>query len=183
MWVYRRVRVPPSCHKNPEKSIPRNWNQFPCILQRSQNSFHQIHIQLVPKNSVPRWNVCVQSLVWTNEKIITKPKTYMGVSENSGTPKSSIQIGISIINHPFWGTPIFGNTHKCISRESFFSLQFRGIPLAFCWCKNIQEAPPKVMQCRSRSGYSSPMVFQQQCWNYAPLREAMLGCPRKLVNG
>ena len=35
----------------------------------------------------------------------------MGVSENSGTPKSSILIGFSIINHPFWGTPIFGNTH------------------------------------------------------------------------
>ena len=28
-----------------------------------------------------------------------------------GTPKSSILIGFSIINHPFWGTPIFGNTH------------------------------------------------------------------------
>ena len=25
-------------------------------------------------------------------------------------PKSSILIGMSIINHPFWGTPIFGNT-------------------------------------------------------------------------
>ena len=36
---------------------------------------------------------------------------YMGVSKNSGTPKSSILIGFSIINHPFWGTPIFGNTH------------------------------------------------------------------------
>jgi len=36
---------------------------------------------------------------------------YMDVSENSGTPKSSILIGFSIINHPFWGTPIFGNTH------------------------------------------------------------------------
>ena len=34
----------------------------------------------------------------------------MGVSKNSGTPKSSILIGFSIINHPFWGTPIFGNT-------------------------------------------------------------------------
>ena len=31
----------------------------------------------------------------------------MGVSENGGTPKSSILIGISIINHPFWGTPIW----------------------------------------------------------------------------
>ena len=31
----------------------------------------------------------------------------MGVSKNSGTPKSSILIGYSIINHPFWGTSIF----------------------------------------------------------------------------
>ena len=30
------------------------------------------------------------------------------------TPKSSILIGFSIINHPFWGTPIFGNTHILI---------------------------------------------------------------------
>ena len=30
----------------------------------------------------------------------------MGVSKNRGTPKSSILIGFSIINHPFWGTPI-----------------------------------------------------------------------------
>ena len=35
----------------------------------------------------------------------------MDVSENSGTPKSSNLIGFSIVNHPFWGTPIFGNTH------------------------------------------------------------------------
>ena len=35
----------------------------------------------------------------------------MGVSKNSGTPKSATLIGFSIINHPLWGTPIFGNTH------------------------------------------------------------------------
>ena len=34
----------------------------------------------------------------------------MDVSENNGTPTSSILIGFSIINHPFWGTTIFGNT-------------------------------------------------------------------------
>ena len=33
----------------------------------------------------------------------------MGVSKNNGIPKSLI--GFSIINHPFWGTPLFGNTH------------------------------------------------------------------------
>ena len=35
----------------------------------------------------------------------------MDVSENSGTPKSSLLIGFSILNHPFWGTSIFGNAH------------------------------------------------------------------------
>ena len=34
----------------------------------------------------------------------------LGVSKNRGTPKSSSLIGFSLINHPFWGTPIFGNT-------------------------------------------------------------------------
>ena len=32
----------------------------------------------------------------------------MGVSENCGTPKSSI------LKHPFWGTRIFGNTHMIL---------------------------------------------------------------------
>ena len=45
--------------------------------------------------------------------LLKKPLSpnYMDVSENSGTPKSSILIGFSIINHPFWGTTIFGNTY------------------------------------------------------------------------
>ena len=39
------------------------------------------------------------------------------VSENGGTPKSSILIGFSIIiiNHPFWGTPIFWK-HPMVGR-------------------------------------------------------------------
>jgi len=36
-------------------------------------------------------------------------KRDMGVSENNGTPKSSILIGFSIINHPF-GVPLFLET-------------------------------------------------------------------------
>ena len=46
----------------------------------------------------------------------------MDVSQNSGTPKSSILIGFSIINHPFWGIHIFGNTH--IWSCSFCYLQY-----------------------------------------------------------
>ena len=36
---------------------------------------------------------------------------HMGVSLNGGTPRSSILIGFSIINHPFCGTTILGNPH------------------------------------------------------------------------
>ena len=36
---------------------------------------------------------------------------HLDISKNRGTPKSSILIGSSIINHDFWGTPILGNTH------------------------------------------------------------------------
>ena len=39
--------------------------------------------------------------------ILSTDLIYLGVSKNDGTPKSSILIGFSIINHPFWGTPIF----------------------------------------------------------------------------
>ena len=45
--------------------------------------------------------------------------SYMDVSKNGGTPKSSILIGFSIINHLFLGCfPIFGNTH--MSRGDVF---------------------------------------------------------------
>ena len=39
------------------------------------------------------------------------PLSDIGVSRNRGTSKSSILIEFSIINHPFWGTTISGNTH------------------------------------------------------------------------
>ena len=34
----------------------------------------------------------------------------MDVSKNNGIPKSSILIGFSITNHPFWATHILGTT-------------------------------------------------------------------------
>ena len=34
-----------------------------------------------------------------------------GCFQKKGYPKSSILIGFSLINHPFWSTIIFGNTH------------------------------------------------------------------------
>ena len=76
----------------------------------------------------------------------------MGVSENSGTPKSSILIGFSIINHPFWGTPIFGNTQMAgsdslynytpwrlvVGRRSFPFRIFQGY-VSFRECRIVQN--------------------------------------------
>ena len=38
-------------------------------------------------------------------------RSHMGVSYNRGTPKSSMFMGFSFFNHPFWGTTILGNPH------------------------------------------------------------------------
>ena len=57
---------------------------------------------------------------------------HMDVSENRGTPKSSILIGFLIINHPFWGTPIFGNTHMLIMWIVFwlFTIISQSLPVS-----------------------------------------------------
>ena len=57
-------------------------------------------------------------------------RLYLGVSKNNGTPKSSILRGFSIINHPFWGTPIFLETSiysahlPTIGKDPFFEVSF-----------------------------------------------------------
>ena len=51
----------------------------------------------------------------------------MGVSKNNGTSKSCILIGVSMINHPFWGIPIFGNTHMM-----FFSINSNAVVGRHC---------------------------------------------------
>ena len=66
------------------------WKVFPFVLFMTFLVFLLVH-------KSTSWN----HPVWHHE---------IGVSKNRGTPKSSILIGFSLINHPFWGTPIFGNT-------------------------------------------------------------------------
>ena len=46
-------------------------------------------------------------VAWSKNGIVKCWEVKMDVSENSGTPKSSILIGFSIINHPFLGYPYF----------------------------------------------------------------------------
>ena len=81
-------------------------------------------------------------LVWLDKPLLYYICTcYVGVSKNNGTPKSSILIGFSIINHPFWGKNlIFGNTHMLCTKGCFLvkihvGLQ-HGVPhlqQTLCW--------------------------------------------------
>ena len=48
-----------------------------------------------------------------------------GFPERGGTPKSSILVGFSLINHPFWGTPIYGNLHVANDCDFFFAIPNR----------------------------------------------------------
>ena len=64
------------------------------------------------------WHAADSSLFLFLVNIITFTfDKHMGVSEIV-VPKSSILIGFSIINHPFWGTLIFGNTHIHVPSKS-----------------------------------------------------------------
>ena len=100
----------------------------------------------------------------------------MGVSKNRGTPKSSILIGCSIINHPFWGTTIFGNTHiyiyiYCIIhiiggcqkpwnlKLFFFNLQ------TFFLMKGRDSPPPK------KNTFADSTVF---CWVFRHGKKSIL---------
>ena len=76
----------------------------------------------------------------------------MDVSKNTGTPKSFILIGFSIINHPFWGTPIFGNTHiYCLM----------GTPIYYYYPQKF----PYSLYVTGEMTYIAPLYN----WSYGPL--------------
>ena len=90
-------------------------------------------------------------------KIINVVMFDMDVSENSGTstPKSSILIGFSIINHPFWGTgnPIFGkHPHVLILRK-----WPKGLRLTWsCWVSLASKTSYKLV-----SQYLGILIWQR----------------------
>ncbi len=62
---------------------------------------------------LPRWSTRGFRTWIHHTRLSTKVQIDMGVNPKIGgkPPRSSILIGFSIINHPFWGTSIFGNIH------------------------------------------------------------------------
>ena len=105
----------PSCTQNLQK-IARVTLWFVCLIH-----IHPCHSsatvkcpnQATQRKLLSNPRIQKASFTWVWERRITGIDKHMGVSKNRGRggPKLWILIGFSIINHPFWGTPIFGNTH------------------------------------------------------------------------
>ena len=76
--------------------------------------------------------------VWSLGNLVD---TDMGVSGNSGTPKSSILIEFSIINHLFWGTPIFGNSHMYVCNCMYDTYMYKYIGKRSSWDERIWKPP------------------------------------------
>ena len=116
---------PPSWGTDPICAhIFQSWFNYQLVGWSWSRFFHQLFGRLPPlhlgatavemkslkSTSLQSWFFWESKKSYTSQ-IWVKQWNHQGVSKNRGTLKSSILIGFSIINHPFWGTPIFGNTH------------------------------------------------------------------------
>ena len=101
-WYYRLSQLH-SHHQNkpPPNQVPVGRGH--CCIESGANVHCQSLFQLMVSRGVSGYS---DLFFWIMEIRCSDSYVYMDVSENSGTPKSSILIGFSIINHPFWGTPI-----------------------------------------------------------------------------
>ena len=101
-------------------------------------------------------------------------KQHMGVSLNGGTPKSSILVGFSIINHSILGYPYFRKhpyeTHQTITQRTKVYLQ------KCCFTTTFLETNNKINKTwtfwhpqQKQAGSSSPSSFRcLYCWFLKP---------------
>ena len=62
---------------------------------------------------------------------------YLEVSWNGGYPQITyFRLGFSTMNHPFWGTPIYGNTHHLIK---IILMAINGVEPPWFWETNIKR--------------------------------------------
>ena len=97
------------------------WHDTKC-LSVSYVEPSPIIASMVSRISVYMFGWFFEWFLWT----IHDP---MDVSENRGTPKSSILKGISIINHPFWGYPYF-RKHPYIHYDSNLDMFWNAVVMA-----------------------------------------------------
>ena len=92
------------------------WARYRVCLNFKKRSMHKIKQKSNGKNT--GWpnndrSICEKKAQKSCQytAACTTTGIHIGVSKNRCSPKSSILIRFSLINHPFGGTPIFGNIH------------------------------------------------------------------------
>ena len=83
----------------------------------------------------PVYRPRLRSFLQKKSNYVEKPRPWAYGGYLMGTPKSSILVAFSIINHPFWGSPLDGNPYENIlsklppwrGSQTIFS------PLLRCW--------------------------------------------------
>ena len=87
---------------------------FPALIRMQIHLVFLASILRFASAQFPQWHWLLRSQPEECQVVVCTPGwgwgQLFGGFQNNGTPKSSILIGFSIINHPFWA-PIFGNTH------------------------------------------------------------------------
>ena len=112
--------------------------------------------------------------------------TDMNLSENSGTPKSSILIGFSIINHPFWGYPYsWKDPYSCHS--STYNLKnptnqhpVYQIPFILGeWITHLAvKNPPQMLPVPRRTDGTSPSLWKRHfSWKTKVPKQCQLRFP------
>ncbi len=103
---------------------------------------------------------------------------YYGCFQNRGTPNHPFLMGFSIINHPFWGTPIFGNIHiipyiyiyiyirVCYLKWAVFPLSF--ISLFICEVWNFADC------CQLLLHVGTPDLTKRWCFTSGTHRKGSL---------
>ena len=106
---------------------------------------------------------------------LDQPPTKNDKSENDKSwmfpkivvPQIIHSIGFSIINHPFWGTPIFGNTQ----------LEFSKFQLTLSFPKSISSSTLLLLQLWGRSVFSStclPPIHPPKAWKFGTFKNSEL---------
>ena len=112
-------------------------NHFLRKMSQKNKKKHNIHGKLLAKSP----NMANMGYMLGAQRPNFYKRVY--ISKNRGTPKSSILIGFCIINHPFRGTPIFGNTQNMSGLTPLpLFLPLENSPMNWDWSGQVSMAKP-----------------------------------------
>ena len=113
----KKKRLPPKKMDHSHPSAKKGWLKevgwfHLAQLRRSFTNWHDNPIQVVrPPGVFETMDAWLLSGFKSNPKQMVHPIHHLDVSENNGTPKSSILIGVFHYKPSIWDTPMFGNIH------------------------------------------------------------------------